>query len=100
MPEFGSNYGHGWQSFVTMVDESKSPLKRNEIMEKLQQVGISTRPGTHAVHMLDFYKNKFDLKPDDFPGARDANNFSMAIPLHNRMVEEDYQYVVNALKNL
>ena len=100
MPEFSSNYEHGWQSFVTMVDESKSPLKRNEIMEKLQQVGVSTRPGTHAVHMLDFYKNKFGLKPDDFPGARDANNFSMAIPLHNRMVEEDYQYVVNALKNL
>jgi perosamine synthetase len=100
MPEYSSNYEHGWQSFVTMVDESKSPLKRNEIMEKLQQVGVSTRPGTHAVHMLDFYKNKFGLKPDDFPGARDANNFSMAIPLHNRMVEEDYQYVVNALKNL
>lgn len=100
MPEFSSSYAHGWQSFVTMVDESKSPLKRNEIMEKLQQVGVSTRPGTHAVHMLDFYKNKFGLKPDDFPGARDANNFSMAIPLHNRMVEEDYQYVVNALKNL
>jgi perosamine synthetase len=100
LPEFTNNYQHGWQSFVTMIDESKAPYKRNEIMEKLQQAGISTRPGTHAVHMLDFYKAKFGLKPDDYPGARDANNFSMAIPLHNRMTEEDYHYVVNALKNL
>ena len=50
--------------------------------------------------MLDFYKDKFGLEADDFPGARDANNFSMAIPLHNRMVEEDYYYVVEALKNI
>jgi perosamine synthetase len=99
-PEFSKDYHHGWQSFVTMVDETKSPLKRNEIMEKLQQAGISTRPGTHAVHMLDFYKDKFGLKADDFPGARDANNFSMAIPLHNRMTNEDYQYVVDTIKSL
>lgn len=100
LPEFESDYKHGWQSFVTMVDESKSPMKRNELMEQLQLAGIATRPGTHAVHMLDFYKNKFGIKTDDFPGARDANNFSMAIPLHNRMTEEDYQYVVKILKSL
>ena len=99
-PEFGKEYQHGWQSFVTMIDETKSPLKRNDIMERLQQAGISTRPGTHAVHMLDFYKAKFGLRADDFPGARDCNNFSMAIPLHNRMTAEDYQYVVDVLKGL
>jgi dTDP-4-amino-4,6-dideoxygalactose transaminase len=100
LPEFSTEYAHGWQSYVTFIDESKAPLKRNDLMEHLQGLGISTRPGTHAVHMLEFYRNKYGLKPDDFPGARDANNFSMAIPLHNRMVDKDYEYVVNALKNL
>jgi perosamine synthetase len=100
MPDFGPDYQHGWQSFVTMVDERKAPMNRNDIMEKLQQAGISTRPGTHAVHMLDFYKNKFGLAPEDFPGARDCNNFSMAIPLHNRMTEDDYKYVVETIKRL
>ncbi len=100
LPEFDSQYTHGWQSFVTYIDEEKSPYKRNELMERLQQLGISTRPGTHAVHMLGFYQNKYNLEPGDFPGARDANNFSMAIPLHNRMIEEDYQYIIEALNNL
>ena len=97
-PEFTSNYSHGWQSFVTMVDEEKSPLSRNDLMEYLQLKGISTRPGTHAVHMLNFYKEKFGIKPEDFPEAKKANDFSMAIPLHNRMVKEDYEYVVDALR--
>lgn len=99
-PIYTSDYKHGWQSYVTFVDEAKAPMTRNEIMEKLQELGISTRPGTHAVHMLNFYKEKYDLKPMDYPGAQAANDFSMAIPLHNRMVAEDYDYVVAALKSL
>jgi perosamine synthetase len=100
LPNEDKNYKHGWQSYVTFVDESKIKISRNEIMERLQQKGISTRPGTHAVHMLKYYKDNFNLKADDFPGARDANNLSMAIPLHNRMNKEDYDYVIQSLTEL
>lgn len=99
-PKHGADYKHGWQSFVTFVDESKSPASRNEIMELLQQQGISTRPGTHAIHMLNFYKEKFNIQASDYPGAQAANNYSMAIPLHNRMVAEDFDYVVSVIKAL
>lgn len=99
-PKFGADYKHGWQSFVIFVDEAKAPMSRNDIMEKLQEQGISTRPGTHAVHMLNFYKEKYDLKASDYPGAQAANDYSMSIPLHNRMVAEDYHYVVAVLKSL
>jgi perosamine synthetase len=99
-PVHSADYKHGWQSYVTLVDEKRSPFKRNEIMEKLQEKGISTRPGTHAVHMLGYYRDRYGLKPEDFPGARIANDCSMAIPLHNRMTAEDYAYVVEALRTL
>lgn len=99
-PKHGADYKHGWQSFVTFVDEFKSPASRNEIMELLQQQGISTRPGTHAVHMLNFYKEKFNIQSSDYPGAQAANNYSMSIPLHNRMVAEDFDYVVSVIKAL
>ena len=99
-PQVSADYKHGWQSFVTFVDESKAPFSRNEIMEKLQKHGISTRPGTHAVHMLTFYAEKYKIKPIDYSGAQEANDYSMSIPLHNRMVAEDYDYVVKFLKSL
>ncbi|KZW98833.1 perosamine synthetase [Pseudoalteromonas luteoviolacea] len=100
LPSEPTDGRHGWQSFVTFVDETKSPMPRNEIMEELQQVGISTRPGTHALHMLTVYKERNGYHADDFPGARDCNNCTMAIPLHNRMVQEDYEYVVAKLIEL
>ena len=69
-------------------------------MERLQEVGISTRPGTHAVHMLGFYKEKYNIQPQDYPGAQTANDKSISIPLHNRMVKEDFEYLVKHIKKL
>ncbi|HQT24182.1 MAG: perosamine synthetase [Sphingobacteriales bacterium 17-39-43] len=99
-PKYGADYKHGWQSFVTFVDEAKAPMSRNDIMEKLQEQGISTRPGTHAVHMLGYYAKTYNIQPKDYPGAWSADQFSMSIPLHNRMVKEDFEYVVSALKSI
>ena len=50
--------------------------------------------------MLTFYSQKYDLKPHDYPGAQDANDNSMSIPLHNRMTADDYKYVVRVIKTL
>lgn len=99
-PVVPEGYKHGWQSYVTFIDESKSPMKRNEMMEVLQQKGIATRPGTHAVHMLGAYVERYGFKPQDFPGAFAADQYSMAIPLHNKMVKEDFDYIIAALKSL
>lgn len=99
-PVTPEGYKHGWQSYVTFIDENISPIKRNEMMEVLQQKGIATRPGTHAVHMLGAYANKYGIKPSDFPGAFMADQQSMSIPLHNRMVKEDFDYIISALISL
>ena len=88
---------HAWQAFVTSIDPETAPLARNDLMEKLQEKGISTRPGTHAVHMLDYYADRYGLKPGDFPGAHYCDAQTMAIPLHNRMTPDDYEYVVEQL---
>jgi dTDP-4-amino-4,6-dideoxygalactose transaminase len=69
-------------------------------MEVLQQKGIATRPGTHAVHMLGAYASMFNIKPNDFPGAFACDQYSMSIPLHNKMVKEDFDYIIAALKSI
>ncbi|MGC6422231.1 MAG: DegT/DnrJ/EryC1/StrS family aminotransferase [Flavobacteriaceae bacterium] len=100
VPEFSSDYSHGWQSFVLLIDEDIAPNSRNAIMEELQRAGISTRPGTHAVHMLGYYADRYIITPSDYPGAQSANDKSISIPLHNQMVKEDFHYVVHCIKSI
>lgn len=99
-PYTNTDYTPGWQSYAVSIDESKSPISRNDLMEYLQSKGISTRPGTHAVHMLNYYKEKYNISENDFPMAKLANNTSIAIPLHNKMTKEDYEYVVHCILNI
>jgi dTDP-4-amino-4,6-dideoxygalactose transaminase len=93
-------YRHGWQSYVCYIDAALAPMRRNEIMERLLAEGVSTRPGTHAVHMLSYYRSRFGVSADELPIARDCDTQTMAIPLHNRMRADDYGRVVDCLKAL
>jgi len=100
LPQEPSDGRHAWQAFVAYVDPEAAPLPRNAIMEALQQQRIGTRPGTHAVHLLSYYRRRFGLAADAFPAARDCDANTMALPLHNRMGEADYARIVAALKAL
>lgn len=99
-PSVPQGWRHAWQAYVCYVDPNKAPRPRNEIMEILQSKGISTRPGTHAVHNLSFYKKKYGLKADDFRNAFLCDQQTLAIPLFNKMTKEDFDYVIQALKEI
>ena len=55
---------HGYQSYPCMFSPEEIEVssveavnsKRNAWMDELQKKGVSTRPATHAVHMLSYYK--------------------------------------------
>ncbi len=97
-PTVPPGFDHAWQAYVCRVDEARAPVPRNELMARLQARGIATRPGTHAVHLLGYYRETFGCRPDDCPVARDCDRFTLAIPLHNRMTDDDYRRVVAALR--
>ncbi|PIP88846.1 MAG: perosamine synthetase, partial [Bdellovibrionales bacterium CG22_combo_CG10-13_8_21_14_all_38_13] len=99
-PEVPDGWRHAWQAYVCYVDPAKSPIPRNELMEILQQKGISTRPGTHAVHNLGIYKKLYGFNSQSFPNAYLCDQQTLAIPLHNRMSKEDFDYVIQAIKEI
>ena len=105
---------HGYQSYPCLfqpkiaMSTAKRPANiskikainaaRNGWMEQLQQQGISTRPATHAVHMLSFFKQKYGLRPEDFPNAFVANDCSISLPLFHGMTEVEQDFVVTKVR--
>jgi perosamine synthetase len=106
-PKAPEGYRHGYQSFPCMFqpEAAADPSRvadvnalRNDWMEVLQAAGVSTRPATHAVHMLSFYEEKYDLKPDHFPNARAANDCSISLPLFHGMTDADKAHVIDTVR--
>ena len=96
-------YDHGYQSYACffepeVINENSVPRingMRNTWMDKLQKDGVSTRPATHAVHMLSYYKEKYGIKPVDFPNAYAADQCSISLPLFHGMKEDEQNFVID-----
>ena len=48
--------------------------------------------------MLSYYKNKYNLKSEEFPNAFVANECSISLPLFNGMTEKEQNFVMQKLK--
>lgn len=99
------DYAHGYQSYPCMFKPKAVTLDsipeinqtRNQWMDRLLQQGVSTRPATHAVHMLYFYRNKYNLVPEQFPNAYAANDCSISLPLFHGMTEAEQSHVIEVV---
>lgn len=106
-PARPEGYTHGYQSYpctfipepITLESIPRIREARNAWMDRLQQQGISTRPATHAVHMLSFYREKYRLSPECFPNAYAANDCSISLPLFHGMTEAEQEHVIRAVKD-
>ncbi len=102
VPVANQDYEHGYQSYPCLFEPEGTSLscvkaineKRNNWMDELQHNGISTRPATHAVHMLSFYSEKYKLKPEDFPNAYLANHCSISMPIFHGMKKDEQDLVI------
>jgi dTDP-4-amino-4,6-dideoxygalactose transaminase len=109
-PHKQEGFGHSFQSYPCLFQPKKVyeairsrdkrairevNAERDAWMDELQEAGISTRPATHAVHMLGFYADKYNNNPEDFFGAFAADQCSISIPLFHGMTDLEQDYVIS-----
>ncbi|MBN2299055.1 MAG: DegT/DnrJ/EryC1/StrS aminotransferase family protein [Deltaproteobacteria bacterium] len=105
-PVSPQGFVHGYQSYVCLFEPEKIDVKnveyvntrRNAFMDHLQTRGVASRPGTQAVHMLNYYKQRYNLKPENYPHTLIANLCSVTLPLYADMTEDEFGYVMDAIK--
>jgi perosamine synthetase len=96
-PIAGPVDGHNYQSYVVRVIDGGRE-RRNRIMEQLAAQNIQTRPGTHAVHRLGYYRQKYELAADDFPNAALCEDTTITLPIFPGMTEADQAKVVGTIQ--
>ena len=110
IPYVPEGYTHSYQSYVSIFTCGKDTasftkesidelnIRRNEFMERLEAKSIATRQGTHAVHTLSYYKDKYSLSDTDFLSSYAADRLSVTLPLYATMTDEEFSYVIDNIK--
>ncbi len=111
-PSEPQGYTHSYQSFVCLYTEGQDintlclkevdalNQRRNQKMLALEKRGIATRQGTHAVHTLSYYQNRYKINDSDIVNAYKADRLSVTLPLYAGMTDEEYAYVMQHLQEV
>ena len=84
-----------YQSYHIMVDSMKS---RDGVIAYLKNCGIEANIGAYALNRLSMYRNKYQLKDNDFPNAVAAFTRGLVIPMGQHVGSEEIQTIADALK--
>jgi perosamine synthetase len=98
-------FEHGYQAYVclfrpeppTLANVDRLNAARNALMTMLEERGVSTRQGTHAAALVDFYAEKYGLTPAQFPNAWIADRLTLTLPLYPQMTDDEQQFVLDEL---
>jgi len=95
-PHVPEDYVHNWQTYAIRLRENKF-INRDQLMQKLLDVGISTRIGVMASHLEKPYRLMYPKL--SLPETESASKQTIALPLYYQMTNKEQNYVIsNILK--
>ena len=85
-------------SWFVYVIRLKKGIRRDQVMQYLNQEGVQCKPYFTPIHLQPFYGEMFGYKEGDFPITEDVTGRTIALPFFNNLQEEQIDYVVEKLK--
>ncbi len=87
-----------WQTFHVLL---KNPLKQKETINKLRDLGIGTNYGAQCMPEQTYFKQKyFHNVKLEFPNSLFAYTQGLAIPLYEKLTNEQVDYIIQTINNL
>ncbi|HGN0869680.1 TPA: DegT/DnrJ/EryC1/StrS family aminotransferase [Providencia alcalifaciens] len=93
------NDQHAWHLFTIRLDDSVK-ISRDDFILEMSKRDIGCSVHFIPLHRHPVWKEKYNLKAENFPIAEKAFNKIVSIPLYTAMTEDDQYRVINAIKEI
>lgn len=90
---------HAWHLYVIRLNET-SAIGRDAFIEAMAQRGIGCSVHFIPLHLHPYWRDTYELKPEDFPAALEAYRNAVSLPLYTRMSDDDQTNVIAAIKEI
>jgi dTDP-4-amino-4,6-dideoxygalactose transaminase len=89
---------HAHHLYTLIIDKERCGLTRDEFMQRLQERNIGTGVHYVGVHLHEYYRDRFNYTPADFPNATWISERTVSIPLSPSLTNTDIEDVVVAVR--
>ena len=90
---------HAWHLFVLRLSDA-ARVTRDEVIQGLSDAGIGTSVHYVPLHRQPYWRERYGLRPEQFPHAERAYQRMISIPLFTAMSDDDQTRVIAALRAL
>jgi len=90
---------HAWHLYVIRLTD-KSEITRDEFIYEMSKCGIGSSVHFIPLHILTYWKQKYNLNEMDFPCAYNAYLNAVSLPIYTKMTDEDVNRVIKAVTDL
>ena len=90
---------HAWHLYVIRL-QGAAKVSRNRFLKQMAEKGIGCSVHFIPLHLHPYWRDRYGLKPEDFPNALLAYQQAVSLPLYTRMRREDQERVIDAVHGL
>jgi len=85
---------HSWQSFMIVLSER---IDRYELIQRLSNNGIQTNLGAQALHLLSYYRNKYNFENNNYYHSTLLYKCGLALPLYSKLLPDEIVFISKTL---
>ncbi len=87
----GQGVRHGRHLFTIWVNQ------RDRFLSMLEELGIGVAVNYRAVHLLEYYRQRFGYQAGDFPQAERIGHCTLSLPFYPGLRDDEVQRVIEAV---
>ena len=88
---------HAWHLYVLRLADGAA-IDRDTLIERLFAAGIGCSVHYIPLHLQPYWRDRYALRPEQFPHSQHAYERMLSLPLYTRMTDADVQRVASAVR--
>lgn len=89
-----------WHLYIIKLNVEKLFISRNEFIEQLKKMGVSTSVHFIPLHYHPYYKNNIPHKVDDLKNSEWVFERNISLPIFPGMTDAEIEYVYSGVLNI
>ena len=87
---------HAWHLYVIRLDPELSPVDRDTFIARMSERGIGTSVHFIPLHRHPYWRERYDLTPEQFPISERVFNSCVSLPIYSAMSDDQVSRVIDS----
>lgn len=91
---------HSWHLYVLQLELENLDIDRDTFIERMAAKGVGTSVHFIPLHLQPYWRDQYQLRPEDFPVAVDVFQRAVSLPIYSSMTDSEVDRVVAAAQGI